>query len=165
MSNKENIVTQDVEELDTNTVYATLIKKDDGYHVVDFDGTEGPVCKIVGKPDDVQYVALTPNKANRQWATLSKVEKAFAEGADHIDLFYKASKKFGPIGNKLPNEKLISYLSEDLQQEYRDIIARARAAKEADKKKPMTAVEKAQAKIAKLQEELAKLMEEDGGNN
>ena len=48
-------------------------------------------------------------------------------------------------------------MPEDLQNEYKAIIDRAREAMNADKVKPMTEREKLEAKIAKAKEALAKL--------
>ena len=56
---------------------------------------------------------------------------------------------------RTPNAKLISYLPQDLQDEYNAIIARAIEAKNASKKKPMTEREKLEAKLAKMQAQLA----------
>ena len=153
------VVESEVEVMDPNTVYAHLVKKEDGYHVIDFDGTEGEVCKVT----EENYIALTKNKANRQWFSGAKAEKLFASGVDKIPLTYRASKKLGPQSTRLPNEKLISYLSEEDQAEYRAIIARAIEAKNADKKQPMTELEKAKARLAKAQAALAKL-EADAAN-
>ena len=156
MSNKN--ITPDVvdaveEVFDENTVYATIVKKEDGYHVVDFDGTEGPVCKIV---DEGKTIALSKNKSNRQWFNIAKAEAEIAEKG-HVDLYYKATKKLGAVGTHIPNEKLIAYLPEAEQNEYRAIIARAIEAKNADKAKPMTELEKAKAKLEKAKAALAKL--------
>ena len=151
-------VSVEVEELDPDTVYAYLVRKEDGYHIIDFDGTEGPVCKVT----EDNYIALTKNKANRQWFSGAKAEKLIADGVTEIPLTYKASRKFGSNSGttRIPNEKLISYLPEAEQAEYKAIIARAIEAKNADKKKPMTEIEKAQAKIEKAKAALAKLLEE-----
>lgn len=148
---------EEVEVLDENTVYAKIIKQDDGFHVVDFDGTVGPVCKFCDADD--KTIVLTKNKSNRQWFNRAKAEAEIAEKGE-VDLYYKASKHFGPSGTKLPNAKLISYLSEEDQAEYKAIIDRAKAAKEADKKKPLTEVEKAQRKLAKAQAAYEKLLAE-----
>lgn len=164
MSNKNVDTTPEVEaveleELDPNTVYAYLVKKEDGYHIIDHDGSEGPVCKVT----EDNYIALTKNKANRQWFSGAKAEKMFADGITQIPLTYKASRKFdsnGGGGSRMPNEKLISYLPEAEQAEYKAIIARAIEAKNADKKKPMTELEKAQAKLEKAKAAYAKLLEE-----
>ena len=167
MSNLENIVETavetPVEEFDPETVYATIVKRDDGYHVIDFDGTEGPVCKLCDAND--KTIALTKNKSNRQWFNRAKAD-AEIEEKGHVDLYYKASVKIGSTGGstKMPNAKLIEYLSEEEQAEYKAIIDRAIAARDADKKKPLTEEEKIQARIAKLQARLAELDAEDSAN-
>lgn len=142
---------------DENTIYAKLVKRDDGYHVIDFDGTEGPVCN---KRTSDGYIILTPNKANRKCYNEKNAEKFFAEGGTEIEFKYKPTRAIGSVGTKLPNAKLISYLPEDLQAEYKAIIDRAIEARNADKAKPMTELEKAQAKLAKAQAALDKLMAE-----
>lgn len=156
MSKNTNIVedvVETVEELDSNTVYATIVKEDDGFHVIDFDGTKGPVCKYCDAND--KTIVLTKNKSNRQWFNRAKAEAEIAEKG-HVDLYYKAARKLGEVSrNSMPNAKLISYLSEELQAEYKAIIDKAIAAREADRKKPMTEEEKLRARIAKLQAQLA----------
>mgnify|MGYP006903489952 CR=1 FL=1 len=147
---------EQIETFDPTVVYAQIVKRDDGYHVIDFDGTEGPVCN---KRTSDGYIILSPNKANRKCYRESLAEKQFADGAESIPLYYKATRTI-TASSHMPNEKLIAYLPEDLQTEYKAIIDRAIAAREADKKKPMTELEKAQAKLAKAQAALAKLMEE-----
>lgn len=163
MSDKNtNEVVDVVEEVfDENTVYATIVKKEDGYHVVDFDGTEGPACKIV---DDGKTIALTKNKSNRQWFNIARADAEIAEKG-HVDLYYKGTKKLGSTGTRIPNEKLIAYLPEAEQNEYRAIIARAIEAKNADKKQPMTELEKAKAKLEKAKAALAKLEAEAADAN
>ena len=153
---------QTVEEvvIDETKVYAQIVKEDDGYHVIDEDGTMGPACTFCDAND--KTIVLTKNASNRQWFNRAKADAEIAEKG-HVDLYYKASKHFGTTGTKLPNEKLISYLPEDLQAEYKAIIDRAIAARQADKAKPMTELEKAQAKLAKAQAALAKL-EADAAN-
>jgi hypothetical protein len=142
------------EVFDPNTVYAKIIKEDDGYHVVDFDGTVGPVCKLVDEND--RTIALTKNKSNRQYFNRAKAEAEIAEKG-FVELYYKATKHIGSVGTRVPNEKLISYLPKELQDEYHAIIARAIEAKNADKKQPMTEREKAEAKLARAIEAYEKL--------
>ena len=151
----ENEVMETVEELDRETVYAKIVKRDDGYHVVDFDGTEGPVCD---KRTSDGYIILTPNKANRKCYNEKNAEKLFAEGAECIELYFKPTRKIGAVGTRIPNEKLISYLPEAEQAEYKAIIERAMKARNDAKAVPMTELEKAQAKLAKAQAALEKLM-------
>lgn len=159
---KEKIVVEEnlnetVEVFDPNTVYAKIIKEDDGFHVVDFDGTVGPVCKYCDADD--KTIVLTKNKSNRQWFNRKRAEAEIAEKG-YVELYYKTSKHIGPTGNRIPNEKLISYLPEAEQAEYKAIIERAMKARDEAKAKPMTELEKAQAKLAKAQAALEKLMAE-----
>lgn len=147
---ENNIAMVETEALIEGEVYAKIIKKDDGYHVVDFDGTEGPVCKYCDADD--KTIVLTKNKSNRQWFNRAKAEKLIEETGE-APLTYKAKKTVGSTGSiKLPT--CIKYLSEEDQAELKAIVERAKAAKAADKKKPLTDKEKLEAKIAKLRAEL-----------
>lgn len=143
-------------------VLAQLVKREDGYHVIDHDGTEGPVCD---KRTTDGYIVLTPNASNRKCVNEALAEAAFAAGAEFIPLTYKATRVVGSMGPKIPNAKLIEYLDEADKAEYLAIIDRARAAYDADHKKPMTDIEKAQAKVAKAQAALDKLLQEAAANN
>lgn len=140
-------------EFTPGQIVAHIIKEDDGFHVVDYDGSIGPVLKL---ESDGLTLGLTKNASCRQWFKQVKVEAEIAEKGK-CELTYKPHKTIGMVGTRLPNEKLISYLSEDLQAEYKAIVNRAIAAREADKAKPMTELEKAQAKLKRAQEALAKL--------
>lgn len=138
-------------------VVAKIIKDEEGYHVVDNDGTVGPVLKI--SKDGIVYI-LTTNASCRKFYNVKNLNKLFDEGAIEVPLTYKPPKVLGPVGSRstsIPNAKLISYLSEEEQAEYKAIIDRAIAARNADKKKPMTEKEKLQARIAKAQAALAAL--------
>lgn len=145
--------------IDTTAVLARVVKREDGYHVIDQDGTEGPVCN---KRTSDGYIILTPNAANRKNINEKKAEAFFAENPDGcIELTYKATRKLGEVTKStMPNAKLISYLSEELQAEYKAIIDKAIAAREADRKKPLTEEEKLRARIAKLQAKLEGLSTE-----
>lgn len=161
MSEHENKVAE-TDALIEGQVYAKIIKDDNGdFHVVDFDGTMGPSCKFCDAND--KTIVLTKNKSNRQWFNRNKAEAEISEKG-YAELCYKASRHFGSTGNKLPNEKLISYLPDDLQAEYRAIIERAMKAREDSKSKPMTELEKAQAKLEKARAALAKLEAAAAGN-
>lgn len=136
---------------------AKIIKDEDGYHVVDHDGTVGPELKISN--DGIVYI-LTPNASCRKFFNVKNLDKLFDEGATEVPLGYKPPKKFGPVGSRstaLPNAKLIAYLSEEEQAEYKAIIDRAIAARDADKKKPMSEADKLRAKIEKAKAALAAL--------
>jgi hypothetical protein len=145
-----------------NEPKAYLVKKEDGYHIEDLEGNISDVCKLVDKD---QWIVFPANASNRKCIKVTVAEKFFAENGDDakMALLYKATRTIGQgvsRSTRLPNEKLISYLPEAEQEEYKAIIARAIAARdaerEANKKKPMTETEKAQAKVTKL---LAQLKE------
>ena len=148
--------------VDENAILAYLIKKEDGYHIEDLDGNVDVVCKLTA---DKEWILFTKNAANRKCASVKSVEKFFTENPDgKIGLKYKATRTIGSTGPKLPNEKLISYLPEAEQEEYRAIIARAIAARDAEKNRPLTPLEKAKiardkamARLNKVNEELAAL--------
>lgn len=144
-------------------VMATIVKRDDGYHVIDKDGTEGPVCKLT---NDQKSICLTPNAANRQWYAVKRLDAAFADpSCTGVPLYFKATRHLDPNAPKapkaLPNAKLISYLPEDVQAEYKAIIERARAAMDADRKKPVSEADKLRARIAKMQAQLDALKTTD----
>ena len=134
---------------------AYLVKLKDGYHVESLDGDIGPLCD---KRTTDGYIKLSVNEANRKCYNEKAADKFFAENPDgKIPLAYKETRTLTPRENVYPNAKLIAYLPEDLQNEYKAIIDRAREAMNADKVKPMTEREKLEAKIAKAKEALAKL--------
>lgn len=141
---------------DPNEVLAKLVKLEDGYHVIDHDGTMGPVCtKMTGDG----YIILTPNAANRKNYNKKNAEAYFAEHPDGcIEFTYKPTRKVGAVGNRLPNEKLIAYLSPEEQEEYKAIIARAIAARDAAKAQPKTELEKAKEKAEKAMAAYEKLL-------
>lgn len=145
---------------------AYLVKEDDGYHVIDADGTKSDVCKLNKEGD---YIALPVNAANRQWAAVKKAEVFFAENPDgQMPMAYRATRTIDNTKPRVPNAKLIDYLSEDDKAEYMAIIDRANAARLADiqaNKKPMTEEEKLLAKIAKLQASLEALKTKEESDN
>ena len=158
MENTENVVVEEFDPMTVapDTVLAQIVKRDDGYHVINLrTNEEGPVCKIVDKGVNIR---LTKNDANRKFYSIAELTKAFEQnGVGHIDLVYKASKHFGNGIKHLPGENLIKYLPEAEQAEYRAIMERAIAARAADKAPALTEDEKIKRRIAKLQEQLAKL--------
>lgn len=154
-----------VEETAVPTVStAYLVKQEDGVYLVD-NGITGEQPLPITK-DGICY-QLPVNSSNRKWYNIKKADKEFeTAGPDGIYLAYKASIKLGSQGAKLPNEKLIAYLDEADRAEYEAIVNRAREAMLADKIKPMTELEKAQAKAEKARLAYEKLLAEaQGGNN
>lgn len=143
--------TTNIVDVDVNAV-VKIIKDDEGYHCVQPDGTVSGALKII---EDGRTLVLPKNPANRQYCAVKKADEGIAENGEFVLTVRTTPKKdVGSYSNKLPNEKLIAYLPEAEQEEYKAIIARAIAARdaerEANKKKPMTETEKAQAKVTKI---------------
>jgi hypothetical protein len=153
----EEMVNETPVEIDPDKVYATIIKDDEGnYHVVDEDGTVGPVCKLVDEGD--RTIALTKNASNRKWFNRKKADEEIAEKG-HVDLYYKASKTFGPSSSHIPNEKLCEkYLTPEEFAEYKAIIEEAYKRRDEDKVKPKTELQKAQERVAKAKAAYEKLL-------
>lgn len=153
----EGMVSETAVEIDPDKVYATIIKDEEGnYHVVDEDGTVGPVCKLVDEGD--RTIALTKNASNRKWFNRKKADEEIAEKG-HVDLYYKASKTFGPSSSHIPNEKLCEkYLTPEEFAEYKAIIAEAYKRRDEDKVKPKTELQKAQERVAKAKAAYEKLL-------
>ena len=147
-------------EQQNNVSTAKLVITNDEVHLVDNDQDLGAL-EIT--KDGICYI-LPPNSSNRKWFSIKKVEAARSNNIDTIVLEYKASRVAGSCKAHMPNEKLISYLPEDLQAEYKAIVDRAIAARDAEKTKPMTELEKAQAKLEKAKAALAKLQEQAANN-
>lgn len=161
-TNIETVVDEAVETVDTVAEVVKVIKDEDGnFHTVIGDKV-GPVCKII---EDGRTIVLGKNPANRQYCAVAKANAGIeADGFFVIVPRTTEPRVLGSMGPKLPNEKLISYLPEAEQEEYRAIIARAIAARDAEKNRPLTerekaekALEKAKAKLADLEAQLAAL--------
>lgn len=137
-------------------IIVKIVKDDDGdFHVIDADGVMGGKCKII---EDGRTIALTKNAANRQYCAVAKANAGIeADGFFVLTVRTTEPRKLGPASAKLPNEKLISYLPEELQAEYKEIIARALAAREAEQNRPLTDREKAERALEKAKAQLAKL--------
>lgn len=149
------------ETVDTSVVDVKIVFCEDADYLVD-NGTKSEPLQIT--KDGLCYV-LPVNSANRKWFSLKKIDAAKAAGQTEIVLDYKASRATGSCSQHLPNEKLISYLPEAEQAEYKAIIERAMKAREDAKAKPMTELEKAQARVAKAQAAYDKLLAEAANSN
>ena len=116
--------------------------------------------KEVPEINDEFATTLSGKFVAKDLAELNEKVKAYLAAGQRYTMTYKATRKFGPVGTRLPNEKLISYLPVEDQEEYKAIIARAIEARNADKVKPKTELEKAQESLAKAQAKLEKLLAE-----
>lgn len=157
----EEMTTNEVVENVPMPIDVKIVFEADADYIVD-NGVKSEPLEIT--KDGLCYI-LPANSANRKWFSLKKIEAAKAAGQTEIVLDYKASRVAGSCSQKLPNEKLISYLPEAEQAEYKAIIERAMKAREDAKAKPMTELEKAQAKLEKAKAALAKLQAEAAEGN
>lgn len=160
---KEQNVNAVEETVEATSVISTayLVKEDDGVYLVD-NGVKSEQPLPITK-DGICY-KLPTNSSNRVWYNIKKADKEFEASNNEIYLPYKASIKIGSTGTKMPNEKLIAYLDEADRAEYEAIVGRAREAMAADKAKPMTELEKAQAKAEKARLAYEKLLAEASNN-
>ncbi len=151
---------ENIMNVDENAV-VKIVKDDEGkFHVIDADGVEGPACTII---ENGRTIALSKNAANRQYCAVAKANAGIeADGYFQLTVRTTPPRKMGDAPKALPNAKLISYLSEEDQAEYKAIIDRAIAAREAARvtTNSMSDKEKLEAKIAKLKAKLAELTEE-----
>lgn len=138
-----------------------LVKDGDKFYVVNY--SDESVRQECGITKDGLCLTIPTNDSNRKFYMLAKAEADIAD-TGRIDLTYKASKSFGPRGDKLPNEKLISYLSEDEQAEYKAIIERARQRMLADKSN-VEDVDKLKARLEKAKAQYEKLLAMVGNDN
>lgn len=152
MENIENV--ENVETFNKDEELCELINVDGKYFLVDL--ATGEEKEFGTKVTTDGYYILPQNRANRKCYNKKNLDAIFEKG-ETVKLTYKASKHFGPTGNKIPNEKLIAYLPEDLQNEYKEIVMRAIEARNAAKTKPMTQEDKIKAQIAKYEAKLAEL--------
>lgn len=146
------------EVTETADVIVKVIKDENGdFHTVIGEDV-GPVCKIV---EEGRTIVLGKNPTNRQYVAVKKALASIeADGCFIVPVKTTEPRVLGNSGPKLPNEKLISYLPEAEQEEYRAIIARAIAARDAEKNRPLTEQEKAERELAKAQAKLEKLKAE-----
>lgn len=121
-----------------------------GYAIVDGDNTI-PCDKIVPYKGR-ELVHLPSNSTLRVWTDRAKLDAAIAENG-YLELAYKARVTQG-ASTATPRIPGIQYLSDDEKNELNTIIANARERMQADKKKPMTELEKLQAKLAKVQAQI-----------
>lgn len=121
-----------------------------GYAIVDGDNTI-PCDKIVPYKGR-ELVHLPSNSTLRVWTDRAKLDAAIADHG-YLELAYKARTTQGH-STAAPRIPGIQYLSEEEQAELNTLIANARERMQADKKKPLTELEKLQAKLAKVQAQI-----------
>lgn len=128
-----------------------------GYELVTINDAGKEVVVSIDKtyPNEPFTLVLPANEANRKYFNSKKVEAAGGE----IELTYKESKTIGPRTESTPRKGLEEYLEGKDKEMYLALVEKAKKAREeANKKAPMSdlekamrAVERAQAKLAELQ--------------
>ena len=128
-----------------------------GYELVTINDTGKEVAVSIDKtyPNEPFTLVLPANEANRKYFNSKKVDAAGGE----IELTYKESKTIGPRTEPTPRKGLEEYLEGKDKEMYLALVEKAKKAREeANKKAPMSdlekamrAVERAQAKLAELQ--------------
>ena len=129
-----------------------------GYELVTINDAGKEVSVAIDKtyPNEPFTLVLPANEANRKYFNSKKVEASGGE----IELTYKESKTIGPRTESAPRKGLEEYLEGKDKEMYLALVEKAKKAREeANKKAPMSdlekamrAVERAQAKLAELQE-------------
>ena len=128
-----------------------------GYELVTINDAGKEVSIAIDKtyPNEPFTLVLPANEANRKYFNSKKVEAAGGE----IELTYKEIKTIGPRTESAPRKGLEEYLEGKDKEMYLALVEKAKKAREeANKKAPMSdlekamrAVERAQAKLAELQ--------------
>ena len=128
-----------------------------GYELVTINDAGKEVAVSIDKtyPNEPFTLVLPANEANRKYFNSKKVDAAGGE----IELTYKESKTIGPRTESTPRKGLEEYLEGKDKEMYLALVEKAKKAREeANKKAPMSdlekamrAVERAQAKLAELQ--------------
>lgn len=170
MKNIENTVEQTVEPIvvdETATIDVIAdAESPTGYSIVD-KGEVHHCTKLVPYKNRVM-VEMPENSTLRKWTDKARLDIAIAADGK-LTLGYKARIKLGAGGTHYPQEKLIAYLSEEEQAEYKAIVDKARKAmadaKAAAKAAPLTPYEKAKRALERAQAKLAELEAAEASNN
>lgn len=162
MKNIENTVEQTVEPIvvDETATIDVIADADSpcGYSIVDKGNTVH--CLGIATYKDREVLHLPDNSTCRVWIDRKKVDAAIAADGK-MTLGYKGRVTLGAGGTHYPQEKLIAFLSEEEQAEYKAIVDKARKAmadaKAAAKAAPLTPYEKAKRALERAQAKLAEL--------
>ena len=170
MKKTENTVEQIVEPIvvDENATIDVIADADSpcGYSIVDKGNTVHCLGIAIYKEREVLH--LPDNSTCRVWIDRKKVDAAI-EADGKMTLGYKVRVTLGAGGTHYPQEKLIAFLSEEEQAEYKAIVDKARKAmadaKAAAKAAPLTPYEKAKRALERAQAKLAELEAAEASNN
>lgn len=110
---------------------------------------QGKVVELTPNAD--YYLKLPVNTCNRVWVSCAKVDKAPGQCIDY-GAEAKVARVLGPREGNVERKPLEDYLDEKDRKTYLALIEKAKAAKAAaNKKQPMTELEKAQRAVEKWQ--------------
>lgn len=127
-----------------------------GYELVTINDAGNEVSVAIDKtyPGEPFTLVLPANEVNRKYFNSKKVDAAGGE----IELTYKESKTLGPRTESAPRKGLEEYLGDEDRTVYLALVEKAKAAREAaNKKQPMTELEKAQRAVARYQAKVDEL--------
>ena len=108
-------------------------------------------------PNADYYLKLPANTCNRVWVSCAKVDKASGQCIDY-GAEAKVARVLGPREGNVERKPLEDYLDEKDRKTYLALIEKAKAARTAaNKKQPMSELEKAQRAVEKWQARVALL--------
>lgn len=115
---------------------------------------QGNVVEV--KPNKDYWLKLPANSCNRVWTNCAKVDKADNQCVDYGDEVKVPRTITGRSATE--RKPLEDYLSEEDRKTYLALVEKAKKAREeANKKKPLTELEKAQREVEKWQARVALL--------
>ena len=134
----------------------------EGYEIAIIDeyGNEEilPITKRV--PNDPLTLILPENPSNRKYFKAKKVD----DNGGEIELTYKETRTLGPKGETQPRKPLEDYLSPDEKVLFLELLEKAKKNREeANKRPPMTELEKAKAKMERIMEQIKRLELQEKG--
>lgn len=108
-------------------------------------------------PNEDRYLKLPANSVNRVWVSCAKVDKATDQCVDYGDVA-KESRVLGQRTESTPRKGLEEYLEGKDKEMYLKLVEKAKANRDAaNKKVPMTDMEKAQRRLERAQAEVERL--------
>ena len=122
-----------------------------------FMNDNGSVVELTPNADN--YLKLPANSVNRAWVSCAKVLKATNQELDYGDEV-KVARTLAPRGESTTKKGLEEYLEGEDKELYLKLVAKAKANREeANKKQPMSELEKAQRRLERAQAKLTELLQ------
>lgn len=128
-----------------------VYKTNDAFFMEDVNG----VVELTPNAD--YYLKLPANTCNRVWVSCAKVDKAPGQCIDY-GTEAKVARVLGPREGNVERKPLEDYLDKNDRETYLALIEKAKAARAAaNKKVPLTELEKAQRAVERAQARVALL--------